>query len=329
MIIYKSLEEIFTDRRANDGCVRWPLPETLTSAPEVAYRNAFAVALSLQTPEQIVSSYVYLTADAMQRLVNLVVERVLTRPLTGYGIELGAGCGLLSAVVAKNPRVQGILALEVCEKMVELVIPKVSASILGRESWKVVPVAGSFDDIGLPDNSLDFAIEIDSLHHSGNLGRTLNECARVLKPGGILVCLDRCHPNSVTDAEVEEMLNREYSREFLSGNHYPPDVSLTRRNNGEHEYRMFEWERSFQAGGFRLVKATQFERAILWRTALKGLLSCLPASLKPRLRIGKSETPQATGLWLSQWLGRLSNLPRRREELLAPKETTVFLLEKP
>lgn len=329
MNLYKNPEEIFANRRANAGFISWPLPETLTSTPEVAYRNALALALSLKTPEQIVGSYVYLTADAMQRLVDLAVRHILTRPLAGYGIELGAGCGLLSAVAAKNPRVQGILALEVCEQMVELVIPKVSSWVLGRECWKVVPVVGSFDDIRLPDNSLDFAIEIDSLHHSGNLGRTLKECSRVLKPGGILVCLDRCHPNSVTNVEVEAMLSHVYSREFLISNHYPPDVVLTRRDNGEHEYRMFEWERSFQAGGFRLVKATQFERAILWRTALKGLLSCLPGPLRLGRRISKNETPRSTGLWLSQWLGRLSNLCRHREEILAPKETTVFLLKKP
>jgi len=93
MTLCISPEEIFANRKADDGCVRWPLPETLSSAPEVVYRNAFAVALSLRTPQEIVSSYVYLTADDMQHLVNLVLKRVLTRPLAGYGLNWGRAVG--------------------------------------------------------------------------------------------------------------------------------------------------------------------------------------------------------------------------------------------
>ena len=106
MTVYPRPEEIFSDRQAN-GCARWPLPESLASTPEVAYRNSFALALSRLTPEEIVKSYVYMTAGEMDRLVHLVVKHVVRRPLAGYGIELGAGCGLLSAVVTKSPRVQG------------------------------------------------------------------------------------------------------------------------------------------------------------------------------------------------------------------------------
>ena len=209
--------------------------------------------------------------------------------------------------------------------MVELVIPKVSTWILGRDARKIIPVSGSFDDIHLASDSLDFAVEIDSLHHSRNLERTLHECARVLKPGGILVCLDRCHPNSLTDAQVEAMLDRVYPKEFLVANHYPPEVTLTRRDNGEHEYRMFEWERAFKGAGFRLAKTVHFRKEISWRIALKGALRRLPGALGARFRTSKSEAQQASSLWLRQLLGRLIS----RRDLLAPKEATAFLLEKP
>jgi ubiquinone/menaquinone biosynthesis C-methylase UbiE len=324
MTSYANVEDLFRGHRSENSFVRWPLAETLTSAPEVAYRNRLAEALSLESPDKIASSYVYMSASAMQQLMKLVVNHMLSRPLAGYGIELGAGCGLLSAVVAKNPQVQGILALEVCENMARLVIPKISRRVLNRESLKVVPVIGSFDDIRLPDASLDFAIEIDSFHHSGNLEYTLCETARVLKSGGFLICLDRCHQNSVTDAAVEQMLNQVYSREFLIGNHYPPDAVLTRRQNGEHEYRRFEWERAFKASGFRIVKTFQFDKAISARVALKGLLSVLPAALRPGLRLYGNERPQTALLWLLQAWGRIASIIRGTGKILAPKATTAF-----
>ena len=310
------------------GVVRWPLSEALAAAPAIACRNLFAEALSRKSARDIASSYVYMTLSQMRRLVKLALEHALKRPLVGYGIELGAGCGLLAAVVAEQRQVRGILALEVCEKMAELVVPKVSAWVLGGAASRVVPIAGSFDDLRLPDAALDFAIEIDSLHHSDNLQRTLSECARVLRPGAILLCFDRCHPDSLTDAEVGEMLDRVYSREFLAANHYPADARLTRRDNGEHEYRRFEWERAFKAAGFGLLKTLRLERALSARAAAKGLLSILPRVVRPAGAIGPRDTPHAAGLWLRQSWRRLAGLPRR-PEVLAPWGGTVFLLEKP
>jgi len=314
-------------RPGPDGVVRWPLPEELVAAPAVAWRNLSAEALSRKCAEEIASSYVYMTLAQMRRLVKLALKRAGKRPLTGYGIELGAGCGLLSAVVAEQRQVRGILALEVCEKVAELLIPKVSAWVLGGAASKVVPIAGSFDDLRLPDAALDFAIEIDALHHSDNLERTLRECARVLRPGAVLLCFDRCHPDSLTDAEVEEMLGQVYSREFLVANHYPPDARLTRRANGEHEYRRFEWERAFRTSGFSLVKTLRLERALRARAAAKGLLSILPPALRPPWIIRPSDTPRATALWSRQSWRRLTGLPPR-PEILAPWGGTAFLLEK-
>ena len=57
----------------------------------------------------------------------------------------------------------------------------------------------------------------------------MTECARVLKPGGLLLCFDRCHDDSVSDADVERLLSKVYSRDFLVANCYPPDITLTRR----------------------------------------------------------------------------------------------------
>jgi SAM-dependent methyltransferase len=226
--------------------LRWPLPSELVSSPPVAYRNAFAKALAQESAPEIVKSYVLLSLEQMEWLYAFACRHLLPSGLCGRGIELGAGCGLLSSVVARDPKVEVVYAVEVCDVMATLVIPKVAAYVLGERGRKVVPVVGSFDDLRFSAGSIDFAVEISSLHHSDDLAKTLAECARVLKRGGILLCFDRCQPNRITDAEVNAMLSKVYPREFLVANHYPPDIRLTRRENGEHEYRLFEWQTAFR-----------------------------------------------------------------------------------
>ena len=40
-----------------------------------------------------------------------------------------------------------------------------------------------------PDNSFDFVISIGCLHHSGDLPKAIEECARVLQPGGTMILM--------------------------------------------------------------------------------------------------------------------------------------------
>lgn len=54
-------------------------------------------------------------------------------------------------------------------------------------------MVGNFDDIKLENESVDFIIEFDSLHHSFNLDKTIRESARILKPGAKLLAIDRSH----------------------------------------------------------------------------------------------------------------------------------------
>jgi SAM-dependent methyltransferase len=304
------------------------LAGALEYSPKVAYRNDYAKDLARRSGPEIVRSYVYLSLPQMRRLMALARRHVLSEPLHGRGIELGAGCGLLSSVVAEDPAVREILALEICEQAANLLIPRVAEWVLGSQAQKVVPVVGSFDHLQLPDGTLDFVVEIDSLHHADDLGATLRECARVLKPGGRVLCFDRCHPDWVTDREVEEMLSIVYSREFLMTNHYPADAVLTRRDNGEHEYRLFEWKAAFQAAGLRLAALASFELAVSPRVALKGMLSLMPRTVRRRLYRSDGPTPRSTLQWLIQRFRAATGYYHRHHVVLAPKKTTVFALVK-
>lgn len=308
--------------------VRWPLGEELESSPMVAYRNQFAEYLAGRDVDEILDAYIYCTVSEMDQLVRLVETHALPRPLEGLGLELGAGTALLSCVVAKRFRVEAILALEICQQMAALVMPKVSRAILGEESDRILPVVGSFDDLRLPDESLDFVIDIDSLHHSDDLPRTVAESSRVLKHGGTMLVLDRCHPNELTDSDVQRMLSVEYSREFLERNHYPTDIVLTRRDNGEHEYRQREWQAAFQFAGLTLERMIEFQRPLTLSHAIKGL--CSPWSKRPvDGRVTRNGYCLGTA-WdyarekAAQWLGTESPT----DYVLAPKRTTVFTLSK-
>lgn len=321
-----TIKNIIAQAVASNSVLRWPLPPELEASQAVAYRNDFATTLAKKKVPEILRQYVYLSADEMRSLLLLAFREVLDTPLSGTGIELGAGCGLVSSIIATRSEVETVFALEVCEKMVSLVIPKVVASLLPDRESKVIPVVGSFNDIRLPDNSLDFAIEIDSLHHSDNLHETLAECARVLKPGGRLLCFDRCHPNSLSDEKIDEMLSRVYSQKFLIENSYPPDIILTRRQNGEHEYRLFEWENAFKAAGLDLLRVKKFGKPIRAKEALKGLR--LAFGGRGKTRHTNTASPLGT---MFEWIGQKFRLAlgyRGKHSDLAVKETTVFLLRK-
>ncbi len=306
----------------------WPMPAELLSSPAVEYRNRFAIDLAQRPVPQILQSYVYMSSSRMDGLLRVARRRLGIDEFRGTGLELGAGCGLLSSVAARGRCVNRIYSVEVCIEMVRRVIPKVSAAILGRQAEKVVPVWGSFDHLGLADTSVDFIIENDSLHHSDDLGATCTEAARVLKPGGVMLCFDRCHPDTLPDAEVERMLSHVYSKSFLRANCYPEDVVLTRRENGEHEYRLFEWRSAFAQAGLELAAVRCFFDDVRPALALKGILSRLPVSVRGWLYRSDNADFRTTLRWLKHQIGQ----PEVRDAIgpvnWAPKNTTVFLLRK-
>jgi ubiquinone/menaquinone biosynthesis C-methylase UbiE len=257
-----------------------------------------------------------------------IASGALGATLRGVGLEIGSGCGLLASTVALSPDVEYVYALEICEDLVRLLMPRVSKAVLGEQFAKVISVRGSFDELELPDDSIDFIVEIDSLHHSDDLRRTLRECSRVLRPGGQMMILDRCHPDSLPDEEVERMLSEVYSEDFLRKNHYPPGITLTRRDNGEHEYRLREWLAAFRDAGLEVVRARKLVREIRPALAAKGLLAIAPRALTRRLYQTNNASLRTTFDWVMQARVLTSSDPYFGRAVLAPKSTTAFLLTK-
>jgi ubiquinone/menaquinone biosynthesis C-methylase UbiE len=194
---------------------------------------------------------VYINSENVENTFNIIPKS--SELIHGKGIDLGGGVGCISSTLAKKNNVEKIYCVELVEDAVKLCQPIVKQEILKERKHKVISVIGDFDNLELENSSLDFAVSWDSMHHSNDLVKTLKECKRVLKKNGAMIIVDRAHNDSTPDFEIERMLNITYNEEFLTKFYRSKNMILTRRENGEHEHRFFEWKEFFKKSGFDLL----------------------------------------------------------------------------
>lgn len=293
----------------------WQVPQALLESEAVENRNAFARHFEAAPLAQILETYTKLDPRRARRLIAAGERAVLPRPLAGVGLELGAGTALLSSALAARPEIERVYAVEVVPEMVERIQQRVVDALLPEAARaKVCRTRGSFDHLELPDQSADFVLELASWHHSDDLERSIAETARVLKKGGVVLAFDRIQPDAMTDQEVDALLDRVYGRDFLEKMGYPPGIRLTRRMNGEHEYRRREWLAAFAAAGLRPLAMVELEREAEppWSS-----LARLAGLGKTRPKIGSPA--YELRLWLSQL--------RRRPPKAAMKTTAIGLVK--
>ncbi len=186
-------------------------------------------------------------------LVKVLKEKDLLPGISGLGVEMGSGLGLLSAAFIKSdlfPNIEGILAIEAGRPFAETGIRLAADITLVEESFKLMPCHGSFDSIPVEDNSIDFIVQIEALHHAESLTGPIKEAFRILRPGGTFISIDRSWPDEVEESVLEELLNHQYSKDWLVEKGFPSEVPFTRRENGEHEYVDEYWKSAFETVGF-------------------------------------------------------------------------------
>lgn len=293
----------------------WHVPAELLESEAVENRNAFARHFENAPLGPILETYTKLDLARARQLIAAGEKAVLPRPLAGVGLELGAGTALLSSALASRPEIERVYAVEVVPEMVSLIQRRVVESLLPPQGQgKVHRTRGSFDHLELPDGSADFVLELASWHHSDDLSRSLAEASRVLKTGGVVLAFDRIQPDSLTDREVDAMLDRVYEPHFLEKMGYPPGITLTRRMNGEHEYRKREWLAAFKAAGFELLGMVGLERQA--ESPLASFARLL------HLQPGRHKTG-SPGYELRLWASQLRRRPPK-----APLRTTALGLRK-
>lgn len=224
--------------------------------------------LSGKDYRDIAIGYIFITPEDVERTLELLPRA--QESFNGRGIDLGGGIGCVSSLIAKSDKVKDIHCIEYTEDLVKICQPILKKSILGDRANKVISVVGDFNNLELPDNSMDFAFCWDSMHHSYEPVKTLSECRRVLKKGGKFVFIDRAHNNSTPDSEIERMLNIVYNKEYLQKNYLDENMALTRRDNGEHEWRYKEWDSYFAESGFKLLERVSIKTDTPENRALKN-----------------------------------------------------------
>ena len=269
--------------------LKWKIDPSAEKEAEEHYRTRFALSLKDKDFLEIIKAITFdnvapnIEISDMSALIKYVNNKFLNKKIKGIGLEVGSGCGAFCSVLAKENSVEKIYGVEFVANIVQILMPKVARGILDDKEDKVIGCVGDFNNIELPDNSVDFVFDFFSIHHSEDLNKTMSETYRVLKPGGFVFCFDKARPNSHTKDDLEEMIDQEYGDSFKKEFGVPVSQKLTRRMNGEREYRLKDWLKFFNESGFRKTEYFYLKKTlhsnIIMRT-IKTLISLLPVKLQ-------------------------------------------------
>lgn len=119
-------------------------------------------------------------------------------------LDIGAGYGGAARYLAENFGCH-VTALNLSEK--ENQRNRTLNTERGLDD-KIDVVDASFEDIPLPDNSMDVVWSQDAILHSGQREKVIQEVARVIKPGGQFIFTDPMAADNCPDGVLQPILER-------------------------------------------------------------------------------------------------------------------------
>lgn len=187
--------------------------------------------------------------DQLIRGASLFLQK-RGRKFHGVAIDIGSGTGVGAALLSKMA-FNKIYALEISKQFVIQIMPIVFNNLNANQQL-IQRVIGDFNNIQLPNESVDLIFDLDSFHHSENMNVTLQECYRVLKPDGIILIIDRGWDDDTSISYLNDLLDTDLNSKLKEKYKIPQEIKFTRRDWGEHEYRLKDWELFFYNNNFEL-----------------------------------------------------------------------------
>lgn len=146
--------------------------------------------------------------------LNYVAERLASFPQAEV-LDLGCGAGHVSFMAA--PLVKSVTAYDLSEQMLNVV--KTTAN--ERQLTNLFTQHGTAEVLPFADNSFDIVTSRYSIHHWHDVGKSMREVRRVLKPNGMAILMDVISPGvAVFDIwlqTVEALRDTSHVRDYTAG----------------------------------------------------------------------------------------------------------------
>ena len=167
-------------------------------------------------------------------------EEIIGKNFSGQVLEIGAGNGYASVDIAKRKGVVQVHSLE-CNKAAldKLIRRNYQKNNILEEKYELI--LGSFNDIQ-NKNHYDFIVALGTIHHSGNLLKTMESIFSALKPEGFFIAqepyMDSCTPNS-------HYINKRSQVKKVQGL-----IEVKESDRDDHFFRICEYQTAFHHAGF-------------------------------------------------------------------------------
>jgi 2-polyprenyl-3-methyl-5-hydroxy-6-metoxy-1,4-benzoquinol methylase len=167
-------------------------------------------------------------------------ENMINSNISGNILEIGAGDGSMSVILASSEFVNKVYSMECNLPAVDkLIRNNFINNKIEEERYELV--LGSFNDIR-KDNYFDYVIALGVLHHSGNLAKTMRSIYSCLKPGGFLIAQEPYMPDTTPNSLYYE---KEQRMKLVQG-----IVSIREKDRDDHFFRKCEYLTACYHAGF-------------------------------------------------------------------------------
>jgi len=156
------IDEIRNRRNRSEILV---ISDSLAVRETLALRNreeSLRVNLDDTDIEQAISNQGSAPFKVINQVTKKMIESGVFPELEGVGLELGCGSALFSISMLEHDskrQIQAIIAVEAAKEFVETFIGRSVQEFLTRDKETVIPALGTFEQLNLDENSLDFILQ--------------------------------------------------------------------------------------------------------------------------------------------------------------------------